>query len=149
MISGSACSETTKNKLAALASVKAIPTWKFDDILKDGDPAIIDYGDGTSPPVKGIDSIKHDMNIGLDQFKAAFPDFQVENLVATASGNDVMVWGTYSATLKKDFMGQKATGKSFKMPAPNYFVFNAEGKVTEHRSTSHNPEMAKQIGMKY
>ena len=146
---GSAQTKEEHNKQVALTSTKALPNWDFDKIFTETDPNVIDYNDGTMPPVKGLDSIKYYMQRGLDEFKAAFPDFKVDDLVATASGNNVMVWGIYSATWKKDYMGQKATGKSFKLPGVDYFVFSPEGKVVEHRSTSHNAEMAKQVGMKF
>ena len=80
-------------------------------------------------------------------FTTAFPVDTIENLVAVADGDWVMLWGKWSGTWKADFMGQKATGKSFTKREVEIFRFNDEGKITEHHSVQSINEIAKQIGL--
>ena len=78
----------------------------------------------------------------------AFPDLKGTDFITVADGDYVIVYGTWSGTWKKDFMGMKATGKSFKVQDADIYKFNEEGKVTEHRGIQSHEVLAKQIGMK-
>src|SRR5207244_7241294 len=133
---------------SALAYVKARNEGNPDSILGGASRNVVDYGDGSMPPIKGKDSIRALINRDLGAMKTAFPDFKVDDLVGAASGDTVLVWARYSATWKHDMMGQKATGKSFRIYGVEYFVFNDAGEVVEHRSTPHDLEMAKQVGIR-
>jgi predicted ester cyclase len=133
-----------QNKKTALASVEAISSHNADQVLKDAAADVTDYGDGSMAATKGIDSIK----AGITHWFAAFPDVKGENLKAVADGDWVMVWGDWSGTWKGDFMGQKATGKSYKIKDVDIFKFNDEGKVTEHHNIQSWMPVAQQIGMK-
>jgi predicted ester cyclase len=120
-----------RNKKTALASMEAInATHNVDSILRDATPDAVDYGEGSMPPVKGIDSIK----VGFQQFLNAFPDYKGENMQAVADGDYVYVSADWSGTFQKDMMGMKATGKSFKIKDVDIFKFNADGKIIEHRA---------------
>ena len=120
-----------RNKKTALASMEAInTTHNVDSILRDATPDAVDYGEGSMPPVKGIDSIK----VGFQQFLNAFPDYKGENFHAVADGDYVYVSGDWSGTFQKDLMGAKATGKSFKIKDVDIFRFNDAGKIIEHRA---------------
>lgn len=46
----------------------------------------------------------------------------------------VMLWGKWSGSWKGNFMGQKATGKSFTKPEVEIYRFNEEGKIIEHHN---------------
>lgn len=133
-----------RNKKIALASVEGISRHDVNAALKDVAPNAADYGDGTQTPVKSKDSIVAMVNSWLK----AFPDVKASNLNAVADGDWVVVWGDWSGTWKGDFMGQKATGKSYKIKDADIFRFNDEGQMTEHHTFPTWAAMAQQIGMK-
>jgi len=138
-------SKVEKNKATALASVMGVNAHDPAVMLKDVTPDAMDYGDGSMPPTKGIDSIK----AGIHAWLAAFPDVKGENFVVMANedGSQVAVFADWSGTFKNDFMGMKATGKSYKLKDADVFTFNADGKMTSHRSIQSNMVMASQVGM--
>jgi predicted ester cyclase len=133
-----------KNKATALASVMGVNAHDAEAMLKDVTTDAMDYGDGSMPPVKGVDSIK----AGINAWLAAFPDVKGENfMVMTDDGTHVAVFADWSGTFKNDFMGMKATGRSYKLKDADIFTFNEEGKITEHRSIQSNMVMGSQVGM--
>jgi predicted ester cyclase len=130
-------SKAEKNKRTALASVMAINSHDVDVVLKDAAPDGMDLGDGSMPPVKGIDSIK----AGMKNFFAAFPDLKGEDFEAlsNADGSKVIVLAKWSGTFKNDFMGMKATGKSYaKINDADIFTFDENGKITSHANVQSN-----------
>jgi predicted ester cyclase len=133
-----------RNKQTALASVRGFSTGDVDVILKDWHSGVVDYGDGSMPPIKGLDSAK----TGLRTWIGGIKDFNVSDLVAVADGDLVMVYGTWRGTWKGDIMGMKATGKSFKANDVDIFKFNDSGKIVEHRGVQSMNELARQLGMK-
>lgn len=133
-----------RNKRVALESINAINAHNVDGVLKDATPDGIDYGEGSQPPVKGIDSIK----VGIKMFLDAFPDYKGDNLQAVADGDYVFVYGDWTGTFKNDIMGTKATGKSFKIRDVDIFKFNDEGKITEHRAIMPWSAVMQQVGGK-
>ena len=141
-VTDNAESKEEKNKQTALASVNAFIAGDVDAVVKDVTTDAIDYNDGSMPPTKGLDSIK----AGIKQWRENFSDYKGENLMAVADGDYVAIFGDWSATFKKDFMGMKAAGKSFKIKDADIFRFNADGKMTEHRSIQSSAEMMKQLG---
>jgi len=138
-------SKAEKNKQAALAGAMGVNAHDVDAMLRDIAADAVDYGDGSMPPVKGVDSIK----AGIKSWLAAFPDVKGENFMAlTDDGTHVAVIADWTATFKNDFMGMKATGKSYKLMDADIFTFNNEGKITEHRSIQPNSNMMSQVGAK-
>lgn len=133
-----------KNKAAALASVQAIGAGKLDDIFKDVTPDVVDYGDGSMGPIKGLDSIKAMIKV----FLAAFPDYKAENFLVIGEGSHVAVFADYSGTFKNPWMGIKPTGKTFKMKDVDLFTFNDAGKITEHRNVQSGKTMMDMVGIK-
>jgi len=133
-----------KNKENALASVKSFNDHNLDEAFKDVTTDAVDYGDGSMPPVKGLDSIK----AGAQMFLKAFPDVKGENLTAIAEGNQVAVFGDWSGTFKGEMMGMKPTNKSYKVKDVDLFTFNNDGKITEHRSVQSMQTMMMQVGAK-
>ena len=131
-----------KNKETALAVQQSVNNHDADAVMKYAAPDMVDYGDGNTPPAKGIDSCKK----FLQGFFTAFPDIKGENLMAIAEGNHVAVFGDWSGTFKGEMMGMKPTGKSFKVKDVDLFTFNDEGKITEHRSVQSNETMMMQVG---
>src|SRR5688572_11144368 len=61
-----------RNKRIALASVAAFEKGKIDSVFKDVAPDAMDYGEGSNPPVKGVDSAK----VGLNAWMAAIPNYK-------------------------------------------------------------------------
>jgi predicted ester cyclase len=139
-------SKAEKNRQTALASVKAFSAHDWDGVFKDATADGLDYGDGSMPPLKSVDSIK----AVIQTWVAAFPDVKGEDLEAfsNADGSKVIVVGEWSGTFKNDFMGMKATGKSFKYRDGDVFTFNDEGKITSHRSIQSNITAMAQVGAK-
>lgn len=133
-----------RNKKTALASVGGINSHDPEIVLKDAASNATDYGDGTMKPMSNLDSLK----MGIKGWLTAFPDVKGENLKAIADGDWVVVWGDWSGTWKGDYMGQKATGKSYKVKDVDIFKFNDEGKITEHHNVQSWVTIASQIGMK-
>jgi predicted ester cyclase len=133
-----------RNKQTALASVKGFSSGDVDVILKDWDANVVDYGDGSMRPIKGLDSAKSGLRMWLEGMK----DFDVSDLTAVADGDMVMVYGTWRGTWKSDIMGMKATGKSFKANDVDIFKFNDACKIVEHRGVQSMNELARQLGMK-
>jgi predicted ester cyclase len=134
-----------RNKQTALASAKSFDNGgNADGAFKDADKDIVDYGDGSMAPIKGLDSVK----AGLKMMLAAVPDWKGSDFMAVADGDYVMVYGTWSGTWKNDLMGMKPTGKSFKVKDVDIFKFNDAGKIIEHRSVQSMNEIARQTGMK-
>ena len=65
-----------------------------------------------------------------------------------ADGGHVMVYGTWGATWKNDYMGLKATGKSATFKNVRIYKFNEAGKIVERRSVQSINEMGRRFGMK-
>ena len=126
---GSAESMEERNKKAVMTSLEAFNQGDFEKafqgIVTD---EFTDYGDGSTPPVKSLDSVK----AFFKMFKEAVPDYKGSNFEFIAEGNKVVVVGEWSGTFKNDMMGMKATGKTFKFKDADIFTFNEEGKVTSH-----------------
>lgn len=91
------------------------------DLLADD---YIDYSMGPEP-VKGKTAVGENAN----QFVAAFPDLSWKVLRAVAEGNMVWVELEMSGTFKNDFMGMKATNKSFSFKDVNIYEFDDTGKA--------------------
>src|SRR5262245_57021706 len=51
-------SKAEKNRQTALTSVKAFIAHDVDATLKEVAPDAVDYGDGSIPPIKSVDSVK-------------------------------------------------------------------------------------------
>jgi predicted ester cyclase len=138
--------QAEKNRQTALAAVKAFSAHDLDATFKDVTPDAVDYNDGSMAPVKNIDTIK----AGIKVWMAAFPDVKTENPEAfsNADGSKVVVIGEATGTFKNDFMGMKATGKSFKYMDGDIFTFNSDGKITSHRSIQSGMTAMAQVGAK-
>ena len=127
---GTAGDMVEKNRATALAALQSFTNHDAGAVLKDVSPDFMDYGDGSSAPIKGTDSCK----AAIQSFLTAFPDVKGENSMAIAEGNHVAVFGDWSGTFKMKMMNMEPTGKSFKMKDVDLFTFNNNGQITEHRS---------------
>ena len=134
-----------RNKATAMQTINGFVNRKADSVLFAIDSlSYIEYNDGSMPPMRYNDSLK----IGLQSWMDAFPDLKSSDLLAVADGDHVIVYGTWTGTWKNDYMGMKATGKSFKIRDADIFKFNADGKIIEHYGVQSGQTMASQIGMK-
>ncbi len=128
--SNSTESKEERNKQVIMESMHALLKGDADKTLKNATPDFVDYGDGSMPALKGIDTLKAGLKAWLSNLK----DYKAENLEAVADGNRVMVYGDWSGTFKGDFMAMKTAGKSFKIRDVDIFTFNDSGKITDHKS---------------
>jgi predicted ester cyclase len=138
----SAESKAERNKKIMMASYDAMASHNVNDMLKDCSADCVDYGDGSMPPVKGKDSIIKMISMWMN----AFPDNKGDDLKFVADGDWVMVWGEWSGTFKNDFMGMKATNKSYKMKDVDIFKLNDAGQVVEHHNVQSPNTMMMQVG---
>lgn len=139
----SAESKTERNKKIVRASMEAMMSKNVDEAFKDVAPDVVDYNDGSMPAIKGKDSI---MNM-IKGWMNAFPDNKGKDLKYVADGDWVMVWGEWSGTFKNDFMGTKATNKSYKMKDVDIFKLNDAGQIVEHHNIQSPNTMMSQVGM--
>ncbi|HKH60737.1 MAG TPA: ester cyclase [Flavitalea sp.] len=119
-----------RNKQTALAISREVGGGNIDSGFVHISSDITDYGEGSGPAMKNKDSIL----AGIKGFVAAFPDYKGDNFEAVSDGDRVFVYGDWTGTFKNDFMGMKATGKSFKVKDVDIFKFNDNGQIIEHRS---------------
>jgi predicted ester cyclase len=136
-------SKTERNKKVVMASMEAMMAKNVDGVLKDVAPDAVDYNDGSMPAVKGKDTIMKMMNTWL----AAFPDNKGNDLKYVAEGDWVMVWGEWTGTWKADFMGMKATNKTYKVKDVDIFKLNDAGQIVEHHNVQSPNTMMAQVGM--
>ena len=136
-------SKSERNKKTVMASYEAMNSHNVTEALKYCTDDVVDYGDGSMPPVKGRDSITKMIN----EWMTAFPDNKASDLKYVADGDWVMVWGEQKGTWKGDFMGMKATNKPYKLKDVDIFKLNDEGKIIEHHNVQSPNTMMMQVGM--
>ena len=137
-------SKEIRNRKIVMESIQAFISHNPEVVLKDADPNLTDYGDGSGPQLKGKDSI----HSAIKHWMAAFPDIKGEELKVIADGDWVLVWGKWSGTWKGDLMGQKATGKSYKFCDTDIFKVSDDGKILEHHSIQAPITLAHMVGLK-
>jgi ketosteroid isomerase-like protein len=131
-----------RNKKIIMASLDAIGSHNVNDVLKDCAPDCTDYGDGSMPAVKGRDSIAKMLQGWMNSF-----DIKADNMKYVADGDWVWVWGDWSGTFKNDYMGMKATNKSFKYKDVDIFKLSDDGKVLEHHNVQSPNTMMMMVGV--
>lgn len=129
-----------KNKQIALLCIKSWSNGNIDEIVKHLALNTVDLGDESTPPARGIDSVKFFMQM----WNSSVKDYKSDNELAVSDNDYVFVYAGWSGTFKNDFMGMKTTGKSFKFKDVDIFKFNDEGKITEHRAV-HFSTVLKQL----
>jgi hypothetical protein len=117
-----------KYKQIVKASTEAFIASDIDGSAKGFASNVIDYGEGTRPPVKSLDSFKYN----LSQFFQAASNIRGENLRYMADQDWVMVWGDWSWIWKSNPANPKGTSKPFRMRGADIFKFNSEGEIAEH-----------------
>lgn len=137
-------SREDRNKKIVKEAMAALNDHDFGKLTGYMTPDAVDYGDGTTDPIKSPDSIKARMKI----FFTAFPDFKGSDLKYFADGDQVVVLGEYTGTFKNDLGKMKATGKSFKFKDADIFTLNDEGKITSHRFIQPDATLFSQVAKK-
>ena len=93
-----------RNKSIVLQSLEGVNKHDAMAVLKDAAPGVVDYGDGSQPPLKGKDSTI----VMINNWMKAFPDVKGENLKTVADDDWVIVWGDWSGTWNVDFYGNES-----------------------------------------
>lgn len=132
-----------QNKQTVSSIIDAVNRQDVEVMFKNCSASYLDYGDGLSKPMT-IDSVK---SLFKEWFHA-FPDFKADNVRYVAEGEWVVVWADWSATWKGDFMKKKANGKRFRFNDADFYRFDADGKLVEHRSIQPFSTIWTQIGLK-
>jgi predicted ester cyclase len=94
---------------------------------------------GMPPGREGIKSL-------IRTVRAAFPDLKNTIIKQIAEGDTIVQYVRSSGTMKGDFMGMKATGRSATWEAI-HIVRLADGKIVEHWSVQDNLGMLRQLGL--
>ena len=105
------------------------------------DPKGVDHAvpPGLPPTVEGTRQF-------FTMFRAAFPDLTYTIDFSVAEGDKVMQRVTGHATMKGDYMGMKATGKSATW-TESHIVRFANGKIVEHWGHVDQVGMMQQLGL--
>lgn len=119
-----------KNKEVALKCIRAWSSGNIDEIVSHLAANTVDYGDGSTAPARGIDTVKMFANM----WRFAVNEYRSSNEIAVSDSDYVFVYADWSGSFKNDFMGMKTKGKTFKFKDVDIFKFDDEGKITEHRA---------------
>jgi hypothetical protein len=138
----SLAAKLARNKAVIMASERNVESKDVALILKDCAPGFTEYGDGSGKPVTSMDSIKRSFQESLDAL-----GMRGDKLKAIASGDTVIVTGSWSGVFKKAFMGVKPNGKSFKYEDAEIFILDKDGKILSHRGTQSSATILLQLGL--
>src|SRR5436190_13272587 len=89
-------SKEEQNKKIALLCIKAWSNGNIDEIVKHLDQNTVDLGDESTPPARGIDSVKYFMQL----WNSSVKDYKSDNELAVADGDYVFVYAGWSGTFK-------------------------------------------------
>jgi steroid delta-isomerase-like uncharacterized protein len=79
-------------------------------------------------------------------YRAAFPDFHLDLLAATESGDYVGTYWHATGTQRGEFMGAPPSGRTFDVTALETFRF-ADGKIAEHWVVVDTALLLQQLGL--
>ncbi len=140
----SVASATQRNKQAAIRIMtNFVKRRDYSNMFRNVAPDFVDYGSGDAKPEKNLDTLR----ANVQDFLTAFPDLNIENPVAIAQGDTVVVLCTWTGTFKGRAHSLKPTGKSFKIFDADIFTFNKDGKLTSHKSTVPIEDYLSQAGV--
>jgi steroid delta-isomerase-like uncharacterized protein len=100
---------------------------------------------GELPKVQTLHG-QEDLEAYMNEFTAAFPDFQVEITDMIASGDMVMAEGIYTMTHEGEFNGIPPTEREVEIRAMTKFRIE-DGKIQEHWDYHDRQEMLEQLGV--
>ncbi len=119
-----------RNKKIALSCIHAWNDNNLDEIVMHLAHNTVDYGDGSTPPARGIDTVR----MFMDLWRSSLNEYKSENELAVADSDYVFIYADWSGSFKSDFMGMKTAGKSFRFKDVDIFRFNYQGEIIEHRA---------------
>jgi steroid delta-isomerase-like uncharacterized protein len=130
-----------ENKAIAKQAVEAINAGDFAKLESLVAP---DAADHAVPP--GMPPTRESATQFLTMFRGAFPDltYTLEDVIA--EGDRVVQRATASGTMKGDFLGMPATGKSATW-AEIHIVRVNDGKIVEHWASVDQLGMLQQLGL--
>jgi predicted ester cyclase len=134
-----------RNRETIKHNVEAFNAHDVDGVAKDYASTFSDNGDGSGKAETNIDSLKNNYKMAF----TAFPDLKGDDVKIVADGDFVMVWGKWNGTWKGDAMGQKATGKQFKLDDVDVYRLDDNGKIVEHRSIYPSYVFLENVGFKF
>jgi steroid delta-isomerase-like uncharacterized protein len=132
---------TQENKVSA--------TRFLEEVVNRGNVAVIDelsgadFVDHQAPP--GVPPNKEGIKIFITMFRAAFPDLHYTLDDSIAEGDRVVQRTTAHGTMKGDFMGMPASGKSATWSEIHITRFE-NGKAVEHWAVVDQLGMLAQLG---
>ena len=133
-----------QNKALILSDFQALNSGDMAGAVKGSAPDAVDYGDGSSNPIHGADSII----AGLKEFQDAFPDNKASNFLVVGDLHHVAIFSDWTGTFTKPFMGMNPTHKSYKYRDVDLFTFNDSGQITEHHNIMPFRDIIMQVGGK-
>jgi steroid delta-isomerase-like uncharacterized protein len=131
------------------AENKAIAARFMEEVINKGNVAFIDqfatpnFIDHQLPP--GMPAGREGIKAFVTGFRAAFPDLHYTLDDAIAEGDKVVSRSTARGTMRGDFMGMPASGKTATWQEIHITRF-AEGKAVEHWAVVDQYSMLAQLG---
>jgi predicted SnoaL-like aldol condensation-catalyzing enzyme len=128
---------------------KALVRRTFDEIGK-GNLDIIDEvvsEDYRQHSILGVPPGREGVKRFFREFGTAFPDVSIKILDMAAEGDRVFMRARMSGTWKREYLGQKPTGKRFDVVEFDEFRIY-EGKLVEHWDALDTGTFARQLGFK-
>lgn len=119
-----------RNKDIALHCIRSWNTGNIDEIVKHLAQNTVDYGDGSTPPARGIDTAR----MFMDLWRFSVEEYKSSDELAVADGDYVFIYAGWKGKFKNNFMGMQTAGKSFNFKDVDIFKFDSVGKITEHRA---------------
>lgn len=102
-----------------------------------------DFVDHASPP--GVPGTRDALKGFVTMYRAAFPDLHITLKAVIAEGDKVVQYATVSGTMKGDFAGMTASGKSATWDEIHISRI-ANGKNAEHWMVTDQMSMLAQLG---
>jgi predicted ester cyclase len=129
--------------------IKATARRFVEEVINRGNLAVIDeqagpnFVDHSIPP--GVPPTIEGLKGFLTQFRAAFPDLHYTIEDQVAEGDRIVQRLTGTGTMKGDFMGMPASGKSARW-SEIHITRWADGKAVEHWGVVDQMDMLAQLG---
>ena len=113
-----------RNKENAEACIKALVSGNVDAYLSFFSPAVVEYGDGSTDPSKGVEALRKN----IDSFLLKYPELKADGIKAVAEADSVKVSAHWSWAPTNDQQGSSND--------IDYYKFDSSGKIISHRNTS-------------
>lgn len=132
---------TEENKALARRTVEAINTGDLDLFYSQLAPDSVEHA---APP--GMPPTRDTSRQFIAMLRAAFPDlhYDVEDVIA--EGDRVVLRATVHGTMKGEFLGMPATGKSATW-SEMHFARVKDGRIVEHWANVDQLGMLQQLGL--